>query len=271
MSTTYPPLILSSPPFWIKNLNKQSPKCHIMDNRSGLKRTSYQPPLIPSVVQHWPVIIADVSSLTTKAQFRILNFDDNCSSSDNTYIQPARFIPADYLAKQHQKTLKTLIQNLPHLPQISSYDPLELLVPTPQASYWLPIVFSELNAITLIQICMLLCINSIMGYLVANTNFYAQPQCFAPEMEQQCCWQPVAAPERYISLAIQIHMSLIGLSRKRYWMKDRVYLPNDRLQPAAYLGKTRIQQIHRMFHVFPYISPTETAEGLPCWLWSISS
>jgi hypothetical protein len=105
-----------------------------------------------------------------------------------------------------------------------------------------------------------------MGQLVANTNFYAQPQGLGPEMEQQGCWQPVAAQELSISLAIQIRLSLIALSTEKYWIKGGVYLPNDRLPPAAYLGKTRIQQIHRILHVFPYISRTETCDSLPCWL-----
>jgi hypothetical protein len=48
-------------------------------------------------------------------------------------------------------------------------------------------------------------------------------------------------------------------------MKDGVYLPKDGLPPAAYLGKTRFQEICRFFHVSPYNSPTETPEGLPCW------
>jgi hypothetical protein len=60
-------------------------------------------------------------------------------------------------------------------------------------------------------------------------------------------------------------MGLIGVLPERYWMKDEVYLPKDGLPPAAYLGKTRFQEIRRFFHVSPYNSPTETPEGLPCW------
>jgi len=48
-------------------------------------------------------------------------------------------------------------------------------------------------------------------------------------------------------------------------MKDGVYLPKDGLPPAAYLGKTCFQEIHRFFHVSPYNSPTETPEGRRCW------
>jgi len=60
-------------------------------------------------------------------------------------------------------------------------------------------------------------------------------------------------------------MGLIGVPPERYCMKDGVYLPKDGLPPAAYLGKTCFQEICRFFHVSPYNSSTETAEGLPCW------
>jgi len=49
-------------------------------------------------------------------------------------------------------------------------------------------------------------------------------------------------------------MGLIGVPPERYWMKDGVYLPKDGLPPAAYLGKTRFQEICHFFHVSPYIS-----------------
>ena len=104
-----------------------------------------------------------------------------------------------------------------------------------------------------------------MGQLVANTNSYAQQQLLGPEKEWQCSWQPVTAQDLDLWLAIQIHMGLIGVPPERYWMKDGVYLPKDGLPPAAYLGKTRFQEIRRFFHVSPYNSPTETPEGLPCW------
>jgi hypothetical protein len=60
-------------------------------------------------------------------------------------------------------------------------------------------------------------------------------------------------------------MGLIGGPPERYWMKDGVYLPKDALPAAAYLGKTRFQEIRRFFHMSPYNSLTETPEGLPCW------
>jgi hypothetical protein len=110
-----------------------------------------------------------------------------------------------------------------------------------------------------------------MGQLVANTNSYAQQQLLRPKKERQRSWQPVTTQELYLWLAIQIHMGLIGVPPERYWMKDGVYLPKDGLPPAAYLGKTRFQEICHFFHVSPYNSPTETPEGLPCWLLSIAS
>jgi len=59
-------------------------------------------------------------------------------------------------------------------------------------------------------------------------------------------------------------MSLFGVPPEWYWMKDGVYLPKDRLPPAAYLGKTSFQEICCFFHVSPYNSLTETPEDLPC-------
>jgi len=66
-------------------------------------------------------------------------------------------------------------------------------------------------------------------------------------------------------------MDLIEVPPERDWIKDGVYLPQDGLPPAACLGKTRFQEIRHFFHVSPYNSPTETPEGLPCWLSSIAS
>jgi len=48
-------------------------------------------------------------------------------------------------------------------------------------------------------------------------------------------------------------------------------LSKDGLPPADYLGNTHFQEICHFFHVFPYNSPTETPEGLHCWLSSIAS
>ena len=57
-----------------------------MNTHSGPKRTSSQPPPPPTVVQHWPVIVPDVSSLRTEATPTMLNLDDKYSSSDEAYI-----------------------------------------------------------------------------------------------------------------------------------------------------------------------------------------
>jgi hypothetical protein len=84
-----PPLILSSPPFSLKNVKKQCAKHHIMDNHSGPKCTSSQTPPPPTVVQHCPGIIPDGSSLSTEAPPAILDLDDNNSSSDAAYIEAA--------------------------------------------------------------------------------------------------------------------------------------------------------------------------------------
>jgi hypothetical protein len=81
---------------------------------------------------------------------------------------------------------------------------------------------------------------------------------------QHPCY-PVTALELRLWLAIQIHMGLIDVPPERYWMKDGVYLPKDGLPPAAYLSKTRFQEIRRFFHISPYDYPTESPEGLPCW------
>jgi len=105
-----PPLILSSPPPSPKNVKKQTAKRCIMDNHSGPKRTSSQPPPPPTVVQHRPVIVPDVSSLTTEAPPTMLNLDDNYSSSDEAYIELAGLITAGHSAKRRKKTHKKPIQ-----------------------------------------------------------------------------------------------------------------------------------------------------------------
>jgi len=172
------------------------------------------------------------------------NLDDNYSSSDEAYIEPAGSITAGHSAKQRKKTLKKLIQNLPDLPKLPTLDPLQPVVPSHKAWNRLPISFSELDAITPIQIFNLFLTNSIMGQLVANTNYYAQQQLLGPEKERQHSWQPVTAQDLYLWLAIQIHMGLIGVPPERYWMKDGVYLPKDGLPPAAYCnGRDRAQVI----------------------------
>jgi hypothetical protein len=77
-----------------------------MDNHSGAKCTFSQPPPPPTVVQHRPVIIPDVSLLTTEAPPAMFNLNDNYSSSDEAYIEPGRLITAGHSAKRRKKMLK---------------------------------------------------------------------------------------------------------------------------------------------------------------------
>ena len=51
-------------------------------------------------------MIPDVSSLTTEAPPGMLKLDDNYSSSDEAYIEPAGSITAGHSAMRHKKTLK---------------------------------------------------------------------------------------------------------------------------------------------------------------------
>jgi len=179
-----------------------------MDNHSGSKRSSSQPPPPPTVVQHRPVIIPDVSSLTTEAPPAIINLDDNYSSLYKAYIEAAWSITAGHLARRCKKTLKQPIQNLPQLPKLPIFDPLQPVGPPQKAWNRLPLSYSKLDAITPFQIFNLFLTNSIMGQLVANTNFCAQQQLLGPEKERQHSWQPVTAQDRYLWLAIQIHMDV---------------------------------------------------------------
>jgi len=179
-------------------------------------------------------------------------------------ISPTEAIRQGDKPYMQQKTLKKPIQNLTDHPELPTFDPLQPIGPPHKEWNQLPILFSELDAITPIQIFNLFFTNSIMGQLVANTTSYAQQQLLGSEKEWQRSWQPVTAQELYLWLAIQIHMGFIGVPPERYWMKDG-------LPPAAYLGKTRFQEICRFFHVSPYNSPTETPESMPCWLSSIAS
>jgi len=114
-----------------------------MDNHSSPKRTTSQPPPPPTVVQHRPVIIPDVSSLTTEAPSAMLDLDNNYSSSDEAYVEPAGSITAGHLAKRRKKTLKKLIQNLPDLPKLPTFDPLQTVVPPHKAWNRLPVISLE--------------------------------------------------------------------------------------------------------------------------------
>jgi hypothetical protein len=128
------------------------------------------------VVQHQPVIIPDVSSPTTEAPPAMLNLDDNYSSSDEAYIEPAGSITADHSAQRHKKILKKTSQNLTDLPELPTFNPSQPIIPTHKAWNQLPILFSELDAITPIHIFNLFLTNPIMGQLLANSNSYAQQQ-----------------------------------------------------------------------------------------------
>jgi len=100
-----PPLILSSPPSSPKNAKKQSAKRRIMDDHSGPKRTSSRLPSPPTVVQHQPVIIPDVSPPTTEAPSAMLNLDDTYSSSEEAYVEPAGPITANDSTEWRKKML----------------------------------------------------------------------------------------------------------------------------------------------------------------------
>jgi hypothetical protein len=115
----------------------------------------------------------------------MLNLDDNYSSSDEAYIEPAGSITAGHSAKRRKKTLQKPIQNLADLPKLPTFDPFQPVVPPHKAWNRLPISFSELDAITPIQIFNLFLTNSIVGQLVANTNSYAQQQLLGAEKEGQ--------------------------------------------------------------------------------------
>jgi hypothetical protein len=53
----------------------------------------------------------------------MLNFDDNNSSSDEAYIQPAMPITTDHSAKSHKKRLKKPTQDLTDHPELHTFDP----------------------------------------------------------------------------------------------------------------------------------------------------
>jgi hypothetical protein len=101
-----PPRILSSRPSSSKHVNKQSAKGRIMHNHSCPKCTTSQPPLRPTVVQHLPAILADVSSPNTKAAPTMLNLDNNYSCLDEAYIEPAGLITTGHWAKWRKKMLQ---------------------------------------------------------------------------------------------------------------------------------------------------------------------
>ena len=104
------------------------------------------------------------------------------------YIEPAGLITADHSAMWHKKTLKNPIENLTDLPVLRTFDPLNPIVPPHGAWNQLPILFSVLVTMTLIQTFKLFCTNSIIGQPVTNATCYAQQQLLGPAKEQQPSW-----------------------------------------------------------------------------------
>jgi hypothetical protein len=104
-----------------------------------------------------------VSSPTTKIPLAILNLDNNYSSSNEVYIEPAKSITTDHSAKWHQKTLEKLIHNLTDLSELPTFNPLQPIIPSHNTWNQLPILFSKLDDNTRIQIFNLFCTNSIIN------------------------------------------------------------------------------------------------------------
>jgi len=125
-------------------------------------------------------------------------------------------------ARKHLKNRFTICQIFLSFPHSTLYNQLSLLT---KAWNRLHISFSELDAITPIQIFNFFLTNSIMRQLVAKTNSYAQQQLLGPEKKPQRSWQPVTAQDLYLWLPIQIHMGLIGVPPERYWMKMEFTFP----------------------------------------------
>jgi hypothetical protein len=137
-------------------------------------------------------------SPTTEAPPAEVHLDDNYTSTDEAYIESAGSITSHHSAMLCKKTHKKPIQNLmSDLPELPTFDPLQPTVTLHKSWNQLPNLFSELDAVTPIQIFKLFFTNSIMGQLVANTNSYAQQQLLGPEKEWQHSWQPVTAQELY--------------------------------------------------------------------------
>jgi hypothetical protein len=111
----------------------------------------------------------------------MFNLDNNSSSTEEVYIEPAGLITAGHLAKRYTKTLNKSNQTFSDLSKLPTFDHLHPVVHPHTAWNRLPILFSKLDAITLIQFFNLFLTNSIMGQLVANTNSYAQQQLLGPE------------------------------------------------------------------------------------------
>jgi hypothetical protein len=124
------PLELSSLPSCTKNVEKQSIRCHSMDDHSGPEPASFQPPPPHTVVQHSLAIISDVSSPTTEPPSAMLTHDDNHSFATAEYTTPAILITADHLAMWFKHILKKPIQNLTDLPELFTFNPLQSIDPS---------------------------------------------------------------------------------------------------------------------------------------------
>jgi hypothetical protein len=114
-----------------------------------------------------------VSAPTTEALPAMLHLDDNYSSSDEVYLEPAGSITTDHSAKWHKTTHKKPIRNLTDLPELPTFSHLQLIVTPHKAWKGLHILFSKLDDITPVQIFNLFLTNSIIGQLGSNTTSYA--------------------------------------------------------------------------------------------------
>jgi hypothetical protein len=94
-----------------------------MDNHSGRKCTSLQTLAPPTVVQHQPDIIPNVTSLTTEAPPSMLKLHINFSSSDEAYIDTAGWITAGHPEMLSKKTLKNPIEYLLDLAKLPKFGP----------------------------------------------------------------------------------------------------------------------------------------------------
>jgi len=188
-----PPLILSSPPSSPKYVKKQSPKHCIVGDHSDSKCTMSHPSPPPVVIQHWPVIISDVSLPTTEAPPAMLNLVNNYCSWDKAYIEQAWLITTYHSATLRKRIIKKSIQNLTDHSELPTFDHTQPVVHFQKAWNWLLILFSELDTTISIPIFNLFLTNSSMGQLVASTSSDTQQQLLGLEKERQDSWQPVTA------------------------------------------------------------------------------
>ena len=262
--------ILSSLSISPKPIEKKCAKRRITADHSPRNCPAPQLSLQPTTLQQIPTVLPEASQSIPEPPPVMLELDDNYSSSDEAYTPVSGSITNDHSPRRPKKNGKKPIQIPSDLPKLPTFTPLQSIVASHKAWNRLPISFAQLDKIEPIQIFNLFLTDSIMEQLVTNTNAYAEYQLKGPEKDRQRDWWPVTGKELRCWLAIQIHMGLLGVPPERYWMKDGTYLPKEGLPPAAYLGKTRFQEIRRFFHVSPHDSPStsESSEGgssLPLW------